>query len=582
MSSTTRAAQIASLSDQLRPLGTKARGMRLTADEWNVIVGAIAAMLKIDREQDEDVATRLDQAYARADHQHLGQVSLAWLDPELQSIVGAGGGSVSTRQALAAMEQTVEGLRAEVGRLTEVVERQQELIDRALAADSDRSEQLRDFETRFAGVEDLRAAVTAIAQGQNSIRNGVNEVVELRAQLSPGGSPIDLAALTQRVQDLQVLRESFTGIDGKPLRLKDIQLEIKQLAGKVPASAGGAGAPGLDARLAALSNELKKHASEEADKRVDIVRDEVRNARGEIVAEVGTTLAQNVAVTRASAVEAARELVNGAEARLGATLAGEVNATRSQLTATLRQQAGEAVAAGLAGVDTRMTGLLESRAQGLRTQLTSEFQNVIAARLDEGLAQTAQRLDLRLSQAETRIFSVAEAIPQRLEESVQALRTGLEAKIEDDVLNHTSSIRLSLTDLVDQRVRTSLDTGLIEIRAAADETVSSALRDVDARIDFTVNSATRSLIDDVTQTVDTRISAFNIPGQIASATSEVVSVLRSEIAVTAATVQQSAGTAINSAILDLKGELAAPQTNTGIATQIFTRGTKFPGGKFPG
>src|SRR5688572_17220046 len=139
MSSTTRASQIATLSDQLRPIGRKARGMRLSAEDWNVIVGAIMAMLKIDREQDEDVGTRLDQAYARADHQHIGQVSLSWLDPELQSLVGAGGGSVATHKSLAAVEETVESLRNEVARLTDVVERQQELIDRALAADSDRS-----------------------------------------------------------------------------------------------------------------------------------------------------------------------------------------------------------------------------------------------------------------------------------------------------------------------------------------------------------------------------------------------------------------------------------------------------------
>src|SRR6185295_4701677 len=114
---TTQLDRIATLVDKLTPVAQKQRGMRIEADDWNTLVDVALGILQLDRLQEQRTGNLLEERFAAKDHTHLGEVSIAWLDADLQSRLGGASATVSARQALADMDQKVRALSAEVSRL---------------------------------------------------------------------------------------------------------------------------------------------------------------------------------------------------------------------------------------------------------------------------------------------------------------------------------------------------------------------------------------------------------------------------------------------------------------------------------
>ena len=555
MPSTSRAGQIAALSERVNALGGRARGMPLTADDWNAVVATLSAILKIDQEQDSDTGARLDEAYARIDHQHLGQVTLAWLDPDLQSQVAAGGDSVPTRQTIAVMQKTVDGLQTQVAELKALVEKQQAALDRASAADIDHTRNLQAFEGRFAGIEDLRTAVNSIVRDLGGIKKSVKTVLDLRGQLTnAAGAAIDISGLATRVTELQTLRDNLTGIDGKPLRLKDLQLQVQELSTKVPQ--GGAGGGDLSIRFNAFAADLQTRLSKDSEAQIGTLRAEIGAVQAGLIADVGARIDKGVTTSRLAAVDATTDLVKSTENRLSTNFANELAATRTTLTTTMKQRAVEAVAESLAGVDARIDSKIETRATGLKTQLAGEVQASLDTRLTQGLADATGRLEGKFAVVESRLNATAQAIPQQVQQGVAAVAAGLQTRLETQLSTRTTALQQSLATLVDQQVRTGVSAGLVDVRTAAAQTVTERLGDLDARISASVKSITRTLPDQVGAAIDTRLAQANIAGQIAAANNAVALQLRSEIDASAANVQRVNGAALNSAVVNLRTELS--------------------------
>src|SRR5690348_3588647 len=101
-------AQIAALTDVLTPLGGKVRGERIDAYDRNAIVNGLAGILGIDKNQEQVVSAGLDQNFARKDHEHIGQVTIDWLDPSLKATLADAGSSVSVRSAVAGFQKTID------------------------------------------------------------------------------------------------------------------------------------------------------------------------------------------------------------------------------------------------------------------------------------------------------------------------------------------------------------------------------------------------------------------------------------------------------------------------------------------
>ncbi|WP_261565104.1 hypothetical protein [Frankia gtarii] len=230
MATTGRLGDIAALTDQLTPLADRQRGMPIEAAQWNTLVAVLRGVLEIDRAQENGLAQSLADTYARADHQHLGQVTLAWLDPDLATRLTDAGGSVSVRTALVDVAARLDDATRRVAALADTVERGQKRTDDGAADELARSARLRALEDKLAVLDGLRALVTSLSAAVADLTPSVRAVLELRAELTTAaGGPINVRGLAGDVATTQAdLREATLGVDGRPLRLRDIEIVMRE------------------------------------------------------------------------------------------------------------------------------------------------------------------------------------------------------------------------------------------------------------------------------------------------------------------------------------------------------------------
>jgi len=238
--------RIAALVDLLLPLGGKQPGMRVEAADWNAIVDALRGILEIDRVQEQTTQLGLDANYAPRVHDHLGQVSLSWLDVDLQGRLGESSGSLSMRSTVADMGRRLDTAAAEVARLTAAVEGQQRRNDDAVSSQIDQASKLRGFEDRFTNLEDMRGLVSTLGAQVQGLGPAVQTVLDLRTTLTdPTGTPIDVGTMQQNVQAAQArLQDGLTGVDGTPARIRDLQVQVAELQDALGVTPGG-----LDTRI---------------------------------------------------------------------------------------------------------------------------------------------------------------------------------------------------------------------------------------------------------------------------------------------------------------------------------------------
>src|SRR5262245_55094181 len=144
MATTTLLERIGGLTAQLDPLAGKQRGMRIEADEWNALVGVVAGLLRLERDQEDSLRDELADEFALKDHHHVGDVGIDSLDTELQARFAADGATISTRLALADLQARVEALAGDLTRAAAATEELTKRLDRATADDLARSSKLRE------------------------------------------------------------------------------------------------------------------------------------------------------------------------------------------------------------------------------------------------------------------------------------------------------------------------------------------------------------------------------------------------------------------------------------------------------
>ena len=184
MAETTNQLQrIADLVTRTGAIAKKQRGMRIEAEEWNTLVDILLGILQIERLQEDSRQTQLEQRFAPREHEHLGEVSLAWLDADLQSRIGSGTNAVSTRVTLSDMDRKIIEIQKQTEQLQSMVEAHQRALDRSAVSEIDRTKALRDFQTRFDGVANLTTLVGTLNADVGSLRTNVDTVLELRESL---------------------------------------------------------------------------------------------------------------------------------------------------------------------------------------------------------------------------------------------------------------------------------------------------------------------------------------------------------------------------------------------------------------
>jgi hypothetical protein len=559
MASTDQLKKVAELTDRLTGLGDKRRGNTIEATDWNGLVGVLQGVLEIDRVQEDSTSTRLEEQFAAKTHQHIGEVSKEWLDPELRQAVLASGSTVAGQVAQAEMRTRLDGLVIDVSRLTTRVEEQQKTVDRFAVNDVDRGGQVRRLEGRVVAVDGLRAVVDQVSSEFGTLRTNVQQVVELRnSLLDATGAPINVSALKNEVQDLGRLRENLSGVDGRPVRMRDVELRLNDLADSV----GTGGGRGLDTRFAEFEAALDGRFTQRTDERMNTFRTELDATRAadlsRIQSETGT------AVTTATTALEGR--VNGAIAGVRAETTTQLETTLRGQRQQIRAEASELIQASarqqLAVVDERIATAItrrrpeieevvrDSLATSLAADLTPRV-DALEATFAARLADTASTVTLQVSDSESRV-----------NETVRTATSEAASAIRNEVNGLITATRDAISTQLAQQLRTAFEEEGPDFDSRIRDSVSQQLADLDGRITRAVDTATAGLSATIGAAVQQQLASADIAGQISAAVAEGTTLLRRELQTGLNQVQQNQTAAITAAVTSLRGELAAGLTNT--------------------
>lgn len=551
--------RIAELVERLTPLGGKRRGMRIEADEWNALVDGLLGILEIDRAQERTAESALADNFARRDHAHLGQVALEWLDAELQArLSGEAGGGTAVRGLVGQLDRRVAALGDEVVQLTRRDELRQQALDRAAADDLERGRALRGFEGRFASLESLRTVVNTVSGQVGALGTNVDAVLKLREVLSdPTGAPIDLNRLRRDVVELQGIRDNLKGVDGNPLRLRDIELKLTDLADIV----GAGGTQPLADRISASVGAAESRLNARINAQTQAVRTELLDASRANADHLRDELQASVKASEATLAQQAATQSAAGEVRLGARLDERVAAANATLRAELTAAAGATIDARLAGLPAQIGQAVNAARAGLeqslRTTLTESLTTVLAGRV----AEAEGRLGQRVAVAEARVAGLADGLPGLVDARIEAGRAGLLATVDQRVADRTAQLQATLDSGLTQRIAAitgasfeslskQLD-GLVQQRTAELTTqVNTALQTALSRVSVQVGEAVRAELTSLN--LDARFEQLSgrLSAQFRAELDRAVTTLRADV-----TTQQAENTKI------LRTEIAAAQRN---------------------
>lgn len=552
MATTTQLPRIAEFVDRIGGLGAKQRGMRIEANDWNALVDVLKGVLEIERTQEDTTQSTLDQRYALRDHEHLGQVTMAWLDPALQASLAQTTGSPS-RQALAELQQKVDSLGAEVARLTAQIATQQQAIDRFAVNDVDRAKMLGGFETRFAGVENLRTQVTGLAAQFDGFRANVDTVLDLKKSLSDAsGAPIDVAKLRQDVSDLGALRDNLKGADGNLLRLRDVELQLKELSDATGLSGAGA----LDARIGKAVSDTEGRLNQRVDDRTNSVRQDLLTAQAASTTKIAADA--NAAVTTAlgNVEPTITAKVGEAEARLTATLkdnvATSVKAAQDSITAATSALVDQRIAAVSDQVKQAVAAARTDLATSLRNDLSEQLSTSVQAQV----AAVEARLTARLNDADTRQQAFQTQLRADMQQSIADQITGAKTDLGAELDAQAAQNRQAITTEVGARVADAMTAAGPGIDAKITASVTAQVGNLDARVGTAVTTALRTLPDQITSAVKLEVAALDVAGKLQTTSDALTAQFGSEMNQAVAAEQTRSTTALNAAMTQLRGETA--------------------------
>lgn len=552
--STTQLDRIAHLVDKLTPVGRKMRGMRIEADDWNVVVDVALGILQIDRLQELRTTTLIDRLYAPADHEHLGQVNIAWLDTDLQSRFGGTGSSVATRQALAGMDGKIQSLAADFNRLSMIVALLQKVVDDSQVKEVDRSKTLLDFDRRFKGLGDLKTLVTSLSGDVGAIRANVDKVLDLRKSLQDdAGNPIDMAGIRQDVADLQLLGTNLNGADGKPIRMRDIEMQIQDIATVV----GTSGAGGLDARFAALSSSIQETVNAKAQALIDQSQAALRAEIGAGETRLRAAIDASSSQTRdAVQQQLAAQLANTEtkfnstlDARLGA-LAADIRQNALNATTTLLNQR-------LAEIPDQVRTQVATAVNGLQGALTADLRATLTATVTSQVKDAEARLNQQIANVQASAAALKQSMPDLVAGQVAGALPGLQATLAREVADQVAAAQQVIQASVATTVKASVAASLQDLDARIATAVGQQTASIGARVNEAVTAATKDLPDQVSGEVKAQLAALNVDGRIADSAKALTMQLRSELRSAIADEDARTSAAVQSAVTLLQGQLAA-------------------------
>ena len=395
------------LITRLTPLSQAARGELVRADDWNTIVLAIVELARA--------------VYAEAElvdvppHHHFDEVSLAWLDKQLRTLVSGGALKDPVQEGkLNSVERKITQLNSNLSLREEDINQVLAELDRMTTRELARENQVQSLDRQVSGLRNASDEVGEMRLTLDGITQQIATVQTIADQLrQPNGQIIDVALLQTQVNELNTLREQLRDANGDVLTGINIDQKIAQALNTLVTEEDLT--QSLDERLAGLdvqlTNNLEVQIANAVNQSISGTLDDFRN---QILSD-NTRLFENLDATISQTVA---DQIPALSQSLSTMLENQINSRFSQLQTDILAQVDERTTTIREDLLNANSRLREDINEELRTQL-EDMRGRQQVVIDDSLSTLRRDLATQLQESDRQISArltseIALALNRRL------------------------------------------------------------------------------------------------------------------------------------------------------------------------
>jgi hypothetical protein len=492
------------LLTQLNAISHVQRGELIRAEDWNTLVAAVT-----------DVAQAVlaeDAAETVASHEHLDQVTSAWLAPQLREIFERGPlADPAAQQRLLELEQNLKRLADRIEESRSNVEDFRKRLTDVATRDLEREAAVTNVRRSVENVLDPRPDLLSIRNTLASVQREMGTVLQAASRLTLNGQVVDIGNVLNRVGELEGFRSRLRFANGEALdgatlerRLGDVtnrtvsQQQLDDAIRTRPTQVSPEVLSGIEDRLGTtlrnqvgeqlgnFGNEIRGDVNTRLSGVGDLVNSRLNDALPGVTQNITTNLNASIETARRTAIESAiasaGQTLNTREQAIRADLTSGLADVRSGISATVRTEVGQQLPAQLTSIRTDLTAV-NRRVDLVSTQATRHDEtlsqhSVAIAALPQDQANLRNELRTSLlAEVELRSANIGRSLDERLN-TFDRTQSDRFRNLTDDLRKQTSDTALKIaTETATAQLRDMRAQMLAEIRTVAREEVTVGVRD---------------------------------------------------------------------------------------------------------
>ncbi len=503
------------LLNQLNAIGNVQRGELIRAEDWNMLVSAVT-----------DVAQAVlaeDAAETVPSHEHLDQVTSAWLSPQLRDVFERGPlADPAAQQRLLELEQNLKRLAERIDESRSNVEEFRKRLTDVATRDLEREAAVTNVRRAVDGVIDPRPDLLNIRNTLASVQREMGSVLTAASRLTVNGEVVDIGNVVNRVGELEGFRNRLRFANGELLDGATLERRLGEVTNRTvsqqqlddairtrPTQVPPEVLSGIEDRLGTnlrnqVSERLGTFGAEirgDVNNRLsgvgDLVNSRLNDALPGVTQSITTNLNASIETARRGAIDAAiagaGQALNTREQAIRRDLDTGLADVRAGIPATVRTEVGQQLPGQLAGIRTDLTAVSRRvdlvSTQATRHDETLNQHSVVIAAIPQDQANLRNELRTSLlAEVELRSGNISRSLDERLA-TFDRTQSDRFRNLSDDLRKQSADTALRIaTETATAQLRDMRAQMLAEMRTVAREEVTVGVRD---QVKISVNEAVK-------------------------------------------------------------------------------------------
>lgn len=517
------------LLTQLNAISNVQRGELIRAEDWNTLVAALT-----------DVAQAVlaeDAAETVPSHEHLDQVTSAWLSPQLREVFERGPlADPAAQQRLLELEQNLKRLADRIEESRGNVEDFRKRLTDVATRDLEREAAVTNVRRAVENVLDPRPDLLSIRNTLASVQREMGTVLQAASRLTLNGQVVDLGNVVNRVGELEGFRNRLRFANGELLDGAALERRLGEVSNRTvsqqqlddairtrPTQVSPEVLSGIEDRLGTtlrnqvgeqlgnFGNEIRGDVNNRLSGVGDLVNSRLNDALPGVTQNITTNLNASIETSRRAAIESAiagaGQALNTREQAIRADLTAGLADVRAGITTSVRTEVGQLLPAQLNAIRTDLTAV-NRRVDLVSTQATRHDEtlnqhSVAIAAIPQGQANLRNELRTSLlAEVELRSAATARSLDERLN-TFDRTQSDRFRNLTDDLRKLSSDTALRIaTETATAQLRDMRAQMLAEMRTVAREEVTVGVRD---SVKNSVNEAVKERFAEVPGLIATEV-----------------------------------------------------------------------------